>query len=122
MFVREDGGYDGSAQALWLLQAIPREWLKPGDRLSASRIRTCFGGQVDVSLGVADDGGSVTIEAVLGKTAIRPKEIRMRLRSGDGSPLISATLQGAAVPVQRGDTIPLPADAEGPIKVVGRFE
>ncbi len=122
MFVREYGGYDGSAQSLWLLQAIPREWLKPGDRLNASRIRTCFGGQVDVNLGVADDGGSVTIDAVLGKMAIRPKEIRMRLRSGDGSPLVSATLQGTAVPVQRGDAILLPAGTEGPIKVVGRFD
>jgi len=122
MFVREDGGYDGSAQSLWLLQAIPREWLKPGDRLSARRIFTYFGGQIDVALHVAADGRSVTVEAVLGKMAVRPKEIRMRLRSGDGTPLTLATVNGAAVPIQPGDTILLPADIQGAIRVVGRFE
>ncbi|MBN2021724.1 MAG: hypothetical protein JW809_02935 [Pirellulales bacterium] len=122
MFVREDGGHDGSAQSLWLLQAIPREWLKPGNRASAKRILTYFGGEVDIALRVADDGRSVTVDAALGPMAVRPKEIRMRLRSGDGSPLVSATLDGAPVPVQPGDTIILPPNTQGTIKVVGRFE
>jgi hypothetical protein len=122
MFVREDGGYDGSAQSLWLLQAIPREWLRPGNRLRASRILTYFGSQIDLALHVAADGRSVTVDATLGRTAVRPKEIRMRLRSGDGSPLVSATVNGVATPVQSGDTILLPANIEGVIQVVARFE
>jgi len=121
MFVREHGGYDGSAQSLWLLQAIPREWLKPGNRSGARQILTYFGGQIDVALRVAADGRSVTVDAVLGKMAVQPKEIRMRLRSGDGTPLAWATVNGEAVPVEPGDTIVLPADLQGAIQVVGGF-
>ncbi|MCC6126932.1 MAG: hypothetical protein IT426_18360 [Pirellulales bacterium] len=121
MFVREDGGYDGSAQSLWLLQAIPREWLKPGDRASARRIFTYFGGQVDVALRVADDGRSVTVNAVIGKMAVRPKEIRVRLRSGDGSPLASATVNGVAAPILPGDTIVLPSNTQDRLQIVAWF-
>ena len=34
MFLGEFGGYDGSEQSLWLLQAIPRAWLRPGNRMT----------------------------------------------------------------------------------------
>ncbi|HBO45222.1 MAG TPA: hypothetical protein DD670_15100 [Planctomycetaceae bacterium] len=122
MFVREYGGLDGSAQSLWLLQAIPREWLRPGNRADATRILTYFGGEIDLTLQVAEDGQSVTVDGVLGKMAVRPKEIRMRLRSGDGSPLVSATVNDAAVPVESGDTIVLPPAMQGKLHVVGRFE
>ena len=40
MFVREVGGYDGSEQGLFLLQAIPRSWLRPGQRLAVAEMGT----------------------------------------------------------------------------------
>ena len=48
MFLNEFGGYDGSEQSLWLLQAIPREWLRPGNRMTVKEMGTTFGGAVDL--------------------------------------------------------------------------
>ena len=59
MFLNEFGGYDGSEQSLWLLQAIPREWLRPGNRMSVERMGTLFGGTVDLAVQVAEDGNSL---------------------------------------------------------------
>ena len=65
MFVHERGGYDGSQQSLWLLQAIPRSWLKPNDRLSVRDMPTYFGGRVNLDVHVAEDGNSVNVVAEL---------------------------------------------------------
>jgi hypothetical protein len=121
MFVNEFGGYDGSEQSLWLLQAIPRSWLNPGDRLSVKEMATTFGGIVDLSVRVAGDGNSVIVKGELQKLAVKPKEIRVRLRSGDGRPLASATVNGQAVEVQSGDMILLPAMTDGAFEIVGKF-
>ena len=50
MFVREEGGYDGSEQGLFLLQAIPRSWLRPGERLSVTDMGTFFGGKINLAV------------------------------------------------------------------------
>ncbi|MCC6124559.1 MAG: hypothetical protein IT426_06340 [Pirellulales bacterium] len=121
MFVREFGGYDGSEQSLWLMQALPRSWLKPGDRLSVEEMGTAFGGKIDLTVEVAGDGDSVAVDVEMKQLAVKPKEIRMRLRSGDGRPLASATVNGRTAAVRAGDLILLPATTDGAYRVVGGF-
>jgi hypothetical protein len=120
MFVNELGGYDGSQQSLWLLQAIPRSWLKPGSRLSAKQMGTHFGGQVDLEVEAAKDGNSIAVSAKQ-NLVVSPTEIRMRLRSGSGQPLVSASVNGQSTPVLEKDTIKLPMNVNGEYRIVGRF-
>ena len=56
------------------------------------------------------------------KLAIKPQEIRIRLRSGGGRPLASATVNGKPAPVQSGDFLPLPVETDGTYKILGHFE
>ena len=119
MFVNERGGYDGSEQALWLCQALPRCWLQPGAHLSVRDMGTRFGGRADLDIRVAKDG-AVTVSADL-DLKVQPTEVRLRLRSGDGRPLRSATVNGEPAEVLAGDTILLPNTVVGQYKVVGRF-
>ncbi len=121
MFVNERGGWDGSQQELFLLQAIPREWLKPGYRMAVQDMGTWFGGKVDLAVEVATDGSSVAVQAKLADLAVQPKQIRMRLRSSDGRPLAAATLDGQSVPVLAGDVIVLPPVTAGSFRIQGRF-
>lgn len=121
MFVNEMGGYDGSQQALWLLQAIPRSWLKPGATMSAKEIGTHFGGRVSLDVKMAPDGNSVLARATI-KLAVAPTETRIRLRSGDGRPLRSATINGKRVRVQAGDMVVLPASTGGEYVINGSFQ
>lgn len=120
MFVNELGGYDGSEQSLWLLQAIPRCWLRPGNRLAVRDMGTFFGGKVDLELEVARDGNSVVVMVRL-SLQVMPQEIRLRLRSGDGRPLASATINGKPVAAVAGDTFPLPLRPQARYRIVGRF-
>jgi len=120
MFVHEAGGYDGSEQALWLFRAIPASWLKPGDRLAVRDMGTYFGGRADLEMAVAADGNSVTATADL-DLAVPPSGVRIRLRSGDGRALASATVNGEAAPVLPGDVVELPRDTRAQYRLVGRF-
>jgi hypothetical protein len=120
MFVNERGGWDGSQQSLWLLQAIPRAWLKPGGRLAVKKMGTYFGGHLDLQAELAKDRKSVTVNAALG-LKVKPTEIRMRLRSDDGRPLLAAEINGAATPVLEDDTIRIPSSTVGRYQIVGRF-
>lgn len=120
MFVNERGGYDGSQQSLWLLQAIPRSWMKPGERIGVSKVGTHFGGKASVALEVSRDGKSASADVEL-DLAVRPAEIRMRLRSPDGRPLRSATIDGAPTEVLEGDTIRLPLGKAGRSVVTGNW-
>jgi hypothetical protein len=122
MFVRECDGHDGSRQRLFLLQALPRCWLRSGDRLSVTEMGTHFGGKVSLAVEMAADGNSVAVDASLVKLAIKPKEIRIRLRSGDGRPLASATVNGKPVPVQPGDVLLLPSEKDARFRIIGRFQ
>ena len=120
MLVGERGGYDGSQQRLWLLQAVPRSWLKPGSRISATDMATHFGGRVDLDLAVANDGNSVTANARL-RLAVSPKEIRIRLRSPDGRPLGRAEINGQPAMVLANDVIQVPSERARAYHLVGYF-
>lgn len=121
MFVNERGGWDGSQQELFLLQAIPREWLKPGYRMAVKDMGTWFGGKVHLTVEVAADGNSVAVQVKLAGLAVQPKQIQMRLRSGDGRPLAAATIDGKLVQVLAGDVIVLPLVTTGDFRIEGRF-
>jgi len=71
MLVREEG------DTLWLGQAIPRDWLQPGQRVAVSEAPTTFG-PVSYSIEPQADGSMrVTLSP---PTRNRPKEIILRLR------------------------------------------
>jgi hypothetical protein len=122
MFLNEFSGYDGSEQSLWLLQAIPRAWLRPGNRLAVKDMGTRFGGKIDLNVQMAENGNSVVVEAALDKLAVKPKEIRVRLRSGDGRPLVSAEVNGQPAKVLPGDIILLPVQTDSTYKLEGKFQ
>jgi hypothetical protein len=121
MFVNERGGYDGSQQSLWLLQAIPRSWLQPGSQLGVTQMGTHFGGHIDLEARVPSDGRSLKVTAKL-NLRVAPTEIRMRLRSGDGRRLRSARVNGKVTPALEKDTIRLPGEMQGQYEIVAYFE
>jgi hypothetical protein len=121
MFLNEFGGYDGGQQSLWLLQAIPRQWLRPGNRMTVEQMGTTFGGTIDLAIQVAADGNSLTVDAALKKLAVKPKEIRIRLRSGDGRPLASATINGQPAKMLPGDVVLVPSETGAHCKIVAVF-
>jgi hypothetical protein len=82
---------------------------------------TWFGGRVDLTIRMAEDGNSVTIKLRLKKLAVRPREVRLRLRSGDGRPLVTAEINGQKAKVLPGDTILLPVQLEGELSIVGGY-
>jgi hypothetical protein len=120
MFVNERGGYDGSQQSLWLLQAIPRSWMKRGVPISAKDVGTHFGGRVSIERRIADDGSAVTVQVRL-DLGVLPAETRLRLRSADGTPLKSAEIDGTAAEILDGDTIRLPQKRTAEYRISGHF-
>ncbi len=122
MFVNETGGYDGSDQSLFLLQAIPRSWLRPGSRLAIKDMGTWLGGKVDLEARVADDGTSIQVDVRLAGLKVAPKEVWMHLRSFDGRPLAAATTGGGeAVSLAGDDRIALPRATDQVLRIVGHF-
>jgi hypothetical protein len=122
MLVHERGGEGGSAQSLWLLQAVPRSWLRPGDRIAVEEMGTYFGGTLDLAVEMAGDGGSVSVAAGWRHLAVKPRAVVVRLRSGDGRPLRSADVDGAPAAVLPGDTIELPPSLDARHRITGRFQ
>jgi hypothetical protein len=120
MLLGERGGYDGSQQSLWLFQAVPRSWLKPASRITASDMASHFGGRVDLDLAVANDANSVSANAEL-RLAVSPKGICIRLRSPDGRPLSRAEINGRPAKLIANDVIQLPSDRSGKYHLVGHF-
>jgi hypothetical protein len=121
MFVNEHGGYDGSQQSLWLLQAIPRSWLKAGGRLGVREMGTDFGGHVDLEVEVAPDGNSVAVHGRL-DLVLLPAEIRMRLRSGSGRRLTSVEINGRKMQAVGKDSVLLPPEKKQEYRIVARFD
>jgi hypothetical protein len=105
---------------MWLLQAIPRSWLKPGGHLSVKKMGTYFGGHIDLDASLAEDRNSIAVSVAL-DLVVTPIEIRTRLRSDDGRRLISAEVNGTEVPVLEDDTIKLPNQLSGTYEVTGYF-
>lgn len=122
MFINETGGWDGSEQELFLLQAIPRSWLRPGNVMSVRDMGTWFGGTAGISVEVAEDGNSLKVVARLSKLAVKPKNVMMRLRSGDGRPLASAEVNGIEAGIVGQDVISLPTEQDAAYEIVGRFQ
>jgi len=122
MFVNERGGYDGTTEnELFLLQAMPRSWLRPGARMGVTGMGTVFGGRVDVELEVGAQGELCTARLSWRDFAVLPRLVRVRLRSGSGAPLSSATVGDQPVSIGPADTIELPAARTGSFTIVGRF-
>jgi hypothetical protein len=82
---------------------------------------TGFGGTVNLDVRVAADGDSVVVNARLMGLKVKPRQVRIRLRSGDGRPLAGATIDGVKTDVLKGDVILLPSSANASFKVVGTF-
>ena len=70
---------------------------------------------------MAEDGNSVNVDVDLKKLAVQPKEVCIRLRSGDGRPLASATVNGQPAKVLPGDVVLLPVQAGGNYKIEGKY-
>ena len=122
MFVNEREGWDGSQQSLWLLQALPKSWLRPGDRMAVRDMGTWFGGHINLEVNVAPDAHSTTILVDWRDFAVLPTRILLRLRSGDGRPLLSAKVNGAIKPVLSGDLVELPLAKNEKCRVTAAFE
>lgn len=100
LFVREDG------DVLLIGQAIPRNWLKPGQQCGIQNTATYFG-----STSVIYQGGSNRITAHLeGPTRNPPHEIRLRFRTPGEKPLASVTVKGRSWNKLDGDWVILPGD------------
>ena len=105
------------------LRARPaRCWLRPGDRLAVRDMGTWFGGRINLEVEMAPDGGSVSVNLRWRDFAALPTRVLMRLRSGDGRPLRSATVNGAAARTLPGDLIQLPAKTRAQLRIVGKFD
>ena len=84
--MREEG------ETLLLGQAVPREWLKPGQKCGMERGATYFGPG-----SVVYTGGDNEITAQIeGPRRNPPKEIRLRFRSPDERSFTSVTVNGKA--------------------------
>jgi hypothetical protein len=100
IFVREDG------DELLVGQAVPRDWLKPGQTCGIENTATFFG-----NTSIIYQGGSDNITAKLqGPTRNPPREIRVRFRTPGEKPLGSVTVNGQAWKKLDGDWVILPGD------------
>ncbi len=99
LFVREDG-----EQTLLIGQAVPREWLRPGQHCGIEKTATWFG-----PVSVLYTGGDKEITAQLkGPTRNPPKEIRLRFRHPQEKPLASVTVNGKPWKKFDGEWVALP--------------
>jgi hypothetical protein len=69
---------DPNAQVLWLGRAVPREWLRPGGRVSVRQAPTRWG-RVDLEIESAADAGQVGVRVALPGPDV-PEQIAVRLR------------------------------------------
>ena len=100
LFVREEG------DVLLIGQAIPRDWLKPGQKCGIENAATYFG-----KTSVLYHGGSGSITAEFqGPTRNAPREIRLRFRAPGGKPPAKVTVNGRSWRKLDGDWVILPGD------------
>jgi hypothetical protein len=100
IFVREDG------DVLLIGQAVPRDWLKPGQKCGIENTVTFFG-----NTSIVYQGGSNSITAELqGPTRNPPREIRVRFRTPGEKPLANITVNGQPWNKLEGDWLVLPGD------------
>ena len=100
LFVREEG------DELLLGQAVPREWLKAGQKCGLERAATYFG-----PTSILYTGGEHEITARLeGPRRNPPKEIRLRFRTPNQHPLTSVTVNGKPSKKFKGEWVQLPGN------------
>jgi len=111
LFVREEG------DTLLLGQAVPRQWLKSGERCGVERTATYFG---PASVVFASGGNEITatLEAPRRNP---PKEVRLRFREPGGRPLASVKVNGKPWERFKGEWVQLPGDI-GAASVVARYK
>jgi hypothetical protein len=98
IFVREEN------DQLVLGQAVPREWLKPGQKCGLQNARTYFG-----PMSVLYIGGDHQITAQLDPPRRNPPtKIRLRFRTPDEQPIRSVTVDGSSWTQFHEDWIELP--------------
>jgi hypothetical protein len=111
LFVRED-----DLDTLLIGQAIPREWLAPGQRCGIERTATWFG-----PTSVLYTGGQNEITARLDGPRLNPPEtIRLRFRPPKEKPLTSVTVGGKPWRKFKGEWVDLPGDI-GVVEVKAAF-
>lgn len=110
LFVREDG------DTLLVGQAVPRVWLKEGQRCGIERTATYFG-----PTSVLFTGGQSEVTADLkGPKRNAPKEIRLRFRHPQERPIASVEVGGKSWQEFSGEWVRLPGNI-GDVVVKARF-
>jgi hypothetical protein len=100
LFVREEG------DTLLVGQAIPREWLKPGQQCGLENTATFFG---NTSILYRGASGHITAE-LRGPTRNPPREIRLRFRAPGANSPARVTVNGQAWTRLDDDWVILPGD------------
>ncbi|MCX6902621.1 MAG: hypothetical protein NTW03_03925, partial [Verrucomicrobia bacterium] len=112
LFVREEND-----DTLLIGQAVPREWLKPGQHCGLERTATWFG-----PVSILYTGGEHEITAQLqGPWRNPPTEIHLRFRDWQGRPLASVTVNGKPWARFQGEWVTPPGDI-GATTVAGRYK
>jgi len=111
LFVREEND-----QELWIGQAIPRDWLRPGNSTGIERTSTWFG---PVSVRYTATADSI-LASLDGPTRNPPKSVRLRFRDPAERPLRSVTVNGKAWKRFAGEWVELPSHL-GTASVEARF-
>jgi hypothetical protein len=110
LFVREEGN------TLLIGQAVPRDWLRAGQKCGIERTATYFG-----KTSVVYSGGENEITAKVDvPRGNPPKQIRLRFRSPSERPLSSVTVNGKPWKEFAGEWVQLPADI-GEATIRARF-
>jgi hypothetical protein len=100
LFVREEG------DVLLLGQAVPREWLTPGQTCGIQNTATYFG---DASILYHGGAGSIAAD-LRAPTRNPPREIRLRFRVPGGRPVAKVTVNGQLWKDVDGDWVLLPGN------------
>jgi hypothetical protein len=110
LFVREEG------DKLLLGQAVPRQWLQPGQPCGIERTATYFG-PASVVFKVGDNQITATVDAPRRNP---PKEVRLRFREPGGRALSAVQVNGKSWKKFKGEWVELPGDL-GAATVVARY-
>ena len=110
LFVREEG------DALLIGQAVPREWLRAGQKCGIEQTATYFG-----KTSVRYEGGQNQITAQFdGPTRNPPKQVRLRFREPSGRSLKSVDVNGKPWQKFSGEWVELPGNI-GQATLVAKF-
>jgi len=115
MFIHEEG------DELYLARAIPRYWLKDGQKIAIERAATYFG---PMSFEMRSSVNQGRIEMTLDPpTRNAPKAIHVRFRHPENKPITRVTLNGKPYPNfdPKTETVNIPAPREK-TKIIARYD